>query len=68
VFRGVYRAASDLLELAVRGATESPFLHYHLGLAYAEVNDRARAKDHLERALRIAGKFGQANEIREALA
>jgi len=68
VLRGAYRITIYLTELAVKGAPEKASLNYHLGPAYAYLNEQARAKDHQERASQIGTKFRQADEICEALA
>ncbi len=48
--------------------SQNPSHHYHLGLAYQKINDPARAKAHLERALKVSPNVELANEIRKALA
>jgi tetratricopeptide (TPR) repeat protein len=66
--KGAYKTAIDLLEEAVQKAPQNPTYHYHLGLAYQKANDRVRAKDHLEQALRINPNDARADDIRKALA
>jgi Tfp pilus assembly protein PilF len=39
-----------------------------LGLAYQKINDRVRAKEHLEQALRINPSYARADDIKKALA
>lgn len=65
--KGTYGLAVDLLEETLKKAPQNPTYHYHLGLAYQKANNRARAKEHLERALQINPKYPQAAEIRKAL-
>jgi tetratricopeptide (TPR) repeat protein len=66
--KAAYRPAIDLLEEAVSKDRRNATLEYHLGLAYQKVGDRARAKQHLQRALEIDAKIAQSDEIRKALA
>jgi Flp pilus assembly protein TadD len=66
--KGTYRSAIDLLEEAAKKAPNNPTYQYHLGLAYGKINDRARAKEHLERALQIDPNFAKAADVRKALA
>ena len=66
--KGAYKLAIDLLEDALKKAPQNPTYHYHLGLAYQKTNDRARAREHLEQALRINPNYARAEDIRKALA
>jgi len=66
--KGAYASAIDLLNEAVKQDPQNPTFHYHLGLAYQKTNDRARAKEHLERTLKIDPNYSQAAEIKKALA
>jgi cellulose synthase operon protein C len=56
--KGVYQSAIDMFQESlrlneIRGATEDPTIHYHLGLAYEKVNQPVQARQELERALKI---------------
>jgi len=42
--------AVNYLEIAVAGASQSPLLHYHLGMAYFATQDTALAREELEKA------------------
>ena len=66
--KGAYASAIDLLNEAVKQDPQNPTFHYHLGLAYQKTNDRARAREHLERTLKIDPNYSRAAEIKKALA
>ena len=56
--KGAYQSARDLFEEALRLAEKSkmpddPTLHYHMGLAYDKTNEPLKAREHLERVLKI---------------
>jgi Flp pilus assembly protein TadD len=46
---------------------KSPVYHYHLGLAYAQAGELARARESLERALSLSGSFAGADDARRVL-
>jgi len=66
--KGVYASAIDLLKEALDKQPNNPTYHYHIGLAYQKANDRARAKEHLERVLKLSPNYARVQEVRNALA
>jgi len=61
------QAIAALLQSVVKDST-NPEYHYHLGLAYAKNGDRVRAKQSLERALKLKPDFQGSSDARELLA
>ena len=61
------QAISALKEATDRDPKNAGF-HYHLGMAYAKVGDKAKAKASLETALRLQSTFPGADEARSTLA
>jgi tetratricopeptide (TPR) repeat protein len=59
-------ALPPLLE-AVQRAPQHASYHFHLGMAYAAVGDRAKARAALERSLSLNPNFGDAAEARKVL-
>jgi tetratricopeptide (TPR) repeat protein len=66
---------NNLPELAVRPLEDSlkklpnnPGILYHLGMTYATIGEKAKARDALERALRLDPALGGAAGARQALA
>jgi Tfp pilus assembly protein PilF len=59
--------ALPLLRLAVAKQPANPAFHYHLGLAYAGVGDKAAARQALEQALKLASNFDRADDARLVL-
>ena len=66
--KGTYNLAIDLLEEAIKKAPDDPSLHYHLGLAYQKINEKTKAKTHLERTLQLNPSFDHAADVKTALA
>ena len=66
--KGVYATAIDLLKEALSKQPDNATYHYHIGLAYQKANDRAHAKEHLERVLKLSPNYARVEEIRNALA
>ena len=67
--RGEYRAAVSLLEEAVAALPNVIAVRYHLGLAYLAIDERAKAAEHLKKALDLGPKSAQFQEqISAALA
>jgi tetratricopeptide (TPR) repeat protein len=64
---GVYNAAVDMLQQAVKEDDKNPTYHYHLGLAYQKASDYAMARKQLESALQINPNYSQADAVRKAL-
>ena len=59
--------AVPLLRLALEKRPDEPAFHYHLGLAYAQVGDKAAARLALEKALKLKADFEGADEARNLL-
>jgi tetratricopeptide (TPR) repeat protein len=53
---------------SIQSDAQNPVYHYHLGLAYAQSGDRAKAKQSLETALRLKADFDGSSEARKLLA
>ena len=67
--KGAYKLAIDLLEeVTKKAAAVDASYDYHLGLAYQKINDKARAKTHLERVLHTNPAYEHADVIRNSLA
>ena len=65
--KGAYKLAIDLLEGVTKKASAvDPSYDYHLGLAYQKINDKAKAKAHLERVLQANPTYEHADVIRHA--
>ena len=60
--------AIPLLQASVDRDPRDPIYQYHLGLAYAKSGDKARARQCLEQALRLAPDFSGSAEAKRALA
>jgi tetratricopeptide (TPR) repeat protein len=65
--KGAYQSAVDLLLEAEKMGPQDPGIHYHLGLAYYRLGDETRARNELERALRISPDYPRSGEIRQVL-
>ncbi|MGB9105460.1 MAG: tetratricopeptide repeat protein, partial [Terriglobales bacterium] len=65
--KGAYGLAVDLLQDAIKRSPDNPTYQYHLGLSYLKQNQRARAKEHLQKALQLNPKFNQADDARKTL-
>jgi len=66
---GKFSDASPLLKSAAEGLPQFPIVHYHLGMNYLANENKAQAREALEKALDLAGDtpFEQADEIRAVL-
>jgi tetratricopeptide (TPR) repeat protein len=64
---GSFSTAASLLEEAVRKAPSNSTYLYHLGLAYAKLNDHVRARAQFQRAIRVDPKSPIAERARNAL-
>jgi cellulose synthase operon protein C len=65
--KGVYQSAIDMFQESLRlnekqGAADDPAVHYHLGRAYEKANQPRRAREQLERALKISPDFSDARK------
>jgi len=71
--KGAYRPAIDTLEAAIALTQQSKNAdnaryHYHLGMAYAKSGDPSRARDQLQRMLRMSPESNDATDARRELA
>jgi Tfp pilus assembly protein PilF len=66
--KGTYTSAINLLEDAIKKAPDDPSFHYHLGLAYQKIEEKSKAKAHLERTLQLNPAFEHAADVRTVLA
>jgi Tfp pilus assembly protein PilF len=55
------------LMFATEKAPQNALFHYHLGLAYAQRQEKAAARRHLERALSLDSKFDGSDDARALL-
>jgi Flp pilus assembly protein TadD len=62
-----YSVAAPLFEEAVKKAPNNQAYHYHLALTYQKLNDAAKAKTELEKAIALDPKSAVAGKAREAL-
>lgn len=65
--KGSYLSAIEEFRDSVTLDPENPVLYYHLGLAYRKNNQPEKARESLERALKIDKNFKWAEEARKAL-
>jgi tetratricopeptide (TPR) repeat protein len=65
--KGTYGLAVPLLEDALKNQPQNPTYHFHLGMTYSKMNDRKRARTHLEKVLQIDPKYPQGDQVRQAL-
>ena len=70
--KGAYQSARDLFEEALRLAEKSkmpedPTLHYHMGLAYDKTNEPLKAREHLERVLKLSPNYSSAADVKRVL-
>jgi tetratricopeptide (TPR) repeat protein len=56
-----------IVEQAVNKQPEETSYFFHLGLAYAQTDDKAAARQALEHALKLRADFGGADEARRVL-
>ena len=56
------------LEASVRARPENASAQYHLGLTYAKLGNKAKAREALETALKLDPQFAGATEARTTLA
>ncbi len=59
--KGNYAASRDLLESALKTSPDNASLHFHLGMTYSKLNNRADATIHLKKAITLepASKTGK---------
>jgi cellulose synthase operon protein C len=70
--KGAYRSALDSFQEALRLAdksktSENPTLQFHLGLAYEKAGQKALAREHLQRVLKIDPNYSSAEDIKKML-
>ena len=65
--RGEYKDALSILEKASDGAAELPVIDYHLGLAYAKLGQKEKARESLGRALNSGVAFRESADAKQAL-
>ncbi|MCC7009082.1 MAG: tetratricopeptide repeat protein [Acidobacteria bacterium] len=66
--KGLIAQAVRTLQDAVNQAPDVALYHYHLGLAYAQTGEDARARISLQQALKLDPKFSNAVDAQRALA
>lgn len=66
--RGLATLAIDPFEQSIKADPTNAVYHYHLGLAYAQMGESAKARRALEEALRVDPEFDGAADARKALA
>ena len=52
--KGTYSTARDLLEDALKADPNNASIHYHLGMTYSKLNEKADAELHLKKAVALA--------------
>lgn len=65
--RGVHQRALALLKESAAKLPDNPQVQYHLGMAYAEVGDRASARQALELAVKSPAAFPGKDEAQKTL-
>ncbi len=68
VKKNMITSAIPHLEASATKTPDDPVAQYHLGMAYMQSGDFAKAKESLARALRLASDFDGAAEARKTLA
>jgi Flp pilus assembly protein TadD len=63
---GSFAQAAPMFEEAVKKEPGNATYHYHLGLAYQKLNDSARARAELQKAISVNPKSPVAEEARRA--
>lgn len=63
----VYGAAREMLEEAAKKAPANAAVQYHLGMTYAKTMDKARAQQHMKKALELAPNGPNASAIKQYL-
>lgn len=65
--KGLTSMAADLLEYAQKAAPQSATIQMHLGMVYAQENQPAKARQHLQKALQLKPNPQQSAEIDKVL-
>jgi Flp pilus assembly protein TadD len=63
-----YFSARDLLEEGLKTAPQNASLHYHLGMTYAKLGDKANAELHLKKAANLDPNGENGKNAQKALA
>jgi len=63
-----YASAAPLFEEAVKATPNNQTYRYHLGITYQQLQDPARAKTELEKAINLDPKSPVADQARQAMA
>jgi Flp pilus assembly protein TadD len=66
--RGNSSLAIGSFEAAARARPENATYQYHLGLAYKEMGDAAKARASFEKALALSASFDGSDDARQQLA
>jgi cellulose synthase operon protein C len=71
--KGAYTSAIDLFQESLKlsqkaKSPDDPTVHYHLGLAYEKTEQRALAREQLERVLKINPNYSDAAAVKKQLA
>ena len=65
--KGIYAAALDLLQGAVKANPNDASIQYHLGMTYSRLNDKAEAIDHLKKAAQLSPDTSAGKNAAQAL-
>jgi Tfp pilus assembly protein PilF len=65
--KGTYASARDLLEDALKTEPNSAAMHYHLGMVYTKLSDKADATVHLKKAAELAPNSQTAKDAQKEL-
>jgi Flp pilus assembly protein TadD len=65
--KGNYDSARDLLEDTLKTAPDNASVHYHLGMVYSKLSDKANASLHLKKAAALAPNTQTAKDADKAL-
>jgi len=65
--KGLGSLAIGAFQEGVKQDLKNPVLHYHLGLAYLQIGDKAEARQSLQHALTLRPDFKGADEARRVL-
>jgi Flp pilus assembly protein TadD len=66
--KGQPELAIPHFEASIQKEPGNPMYHYHLGLAYAQAGEKAKARHALSEALRLSPSFDGADEAKRILA
>ena len=67
-YKGNYGAARELLESALKISPNDASMHFHLGMTYSKLYDKADAQQHLKKAVALAPNTKTAKDASDALA